>query len=62
MVAAGQPASKINLGMAAYGQSYTLEDPSNHGIGAASAGAGEAGKTTLQDGFLAYFEVRNMTM
>ena len=54
---AGESASKLNLGLATYGRSFTLQNSSQHGVGDVISGPGKQGSTTLKDGFLAYFEV-----
>lgn len=57
-VTQGTPKSKLIIGMATYGRSFTLQDPTNFGIGAPVSGSGKAGNTTRSAGFLAYYEVR----
>lgn len=54
----GTPKSKLIIGMATYGRSFTLQDPTNFGMGAPVSGSGKAGNTTRSAGFLAYYEVR----
>lgn len=53
----GTPANKLIVGMPFYGKSYTLANQNNHGIGAASAGAGIAGPFTGEQGTLGYNEI-----
>jgi chitinase len=54
----GCPRSKIVIGMATYGRTFTLSTGSN-GMGAPASGPGNAGPTTNSAGFLAYFEICN---
>nr|BAS18840.1 chitinase2 [Sardinops melanostictus] len=53
----GAPAEKLLVGFPTYGNTFTLKDASNHGIGAPIAGAGTPGKYTQEAGELAYFEI-----
>ncbi|XP_026862794.2 acidic mammalian chitinase-like [Electrophorus electricus] len=53
----GAPAEKLLVGFPTYGNTFTLRNPSNHGIGAPISGAGTAGKYTQEAGELAYFEI-----
>merc|ERR1719197_807154 len=59
----GADPSKLHLGLAAYGRSFKLENPSNHGYQApCKAGwtglySGDAGEYTREGGYLAYYEV-----
>ena len=53
----GAPADKLMLGFPTYGNTFTLRNPANHGVGAPTAGAGTPGKYTQEAGELAYFEV-----
>lgn len=55
----GAPAEKLLVGFPTYGNTFTLKDPSNHGIGAPISGAGTPGKYTQEAGELAYFEVHH---
>ncbi|KAJ4435529.1 hypothetical protein ANN_18145 [Periplaneta americana] len=57
----GAPASKLNLGMGSYGNTFTLQSSSNNGVGAPSTGPGKAGPYTQGAGVLAYNEVRYKT-
>ncbi|XP_035828555.1 acidic mammalian chitinase [Aplysia californica] len=43
--------------LATYGMSFTLEDPSQHGVYAPALGGGEPGKYSRQEGILAYYEI-----
>ncbi|KPP67334.1 acidic mammalian chitinase-like [Scleropages formosus] len=53
----GAPAEKLLVGFPTYGNTFTLTNPANHGIGAPISGAGTAGKYTQEAGELAYFEI-----
>uniref|UniRef100_A0A8C4RSD6 Acidic mammalian chitinase n=1 Tax=Erpetoichthys calabaricus TaxID=27687 RepID=A0A8C4RSD6_ERPCA len=53
----GAPAEKLLIGFPTYGQTFTLRNPSNNGVGAPISGAGQPGKYTQEAGELAYFEV-----
>ncbi|KAM9445216.1 acidic mammalian chitinase-like [Clarias gariepinus] len=53
----GAPAEKLLVGFPTYGNTFTLSNPANHGIGAPISGAGTAGKYTQEAGELAYFEI-----
>jgi chitinase len=52
----GAEKSKLIMGMPTYGQAFTLDDPSQNGLGA-PASKGQAGPFTRAAGFLAYHEV-----
>ncbi|XP_074490147.1 chitotriosidase-1-like [Sebastes fasciatus] len=52
----GAPAQKLNLGLAAFGETFELSSVSN-GVGAPVKGPGEGGSYTSTAGFLAYYEV-----
>uniref|UniRef100_T1J8H3 chitinase n=1 Tax=Strigamia maritima TaxID=126957 RepID=T1J8H3_STRMM len=54
----GAPKEKLILGMPLYGRSWTLASAGNNGLGAPTAGPGQAGKFTGEGGLLAYYEVR----
>lgn len=54
----GAPAEKLIVGFPTYGNTFTLRNPADHGVGAPIAGAGTPGKYTQEAGELAYFEVR----
>lgn len=54
----GAIASKLLLGIGAYGKSFTLTSTDNVGTGASVSGAGSAGTYTQEAGTLAYYEVR----
>lgn len=53
----GAPAEKLIVGFPTYGNTFTLSNPANHGLGAPISGAGTPGKYTQEAGELAYFEV-----
>uniref|UniRef100_A0A8D2P783 GH18 domain-containing protein n=1 Tax=Zosterops lateralis melanops TaxID=1220523 RepID=A0A8D2P783_ZOSLA len=53
----GAPAEKLLVGFPTYGKTFTLQSPSNHGIGAPSSGPGPAGPYTREAGLLAYYEI-----
>lgn len=53
----GAPKEKLVIGMPTYGRSFTLADPSKHGVHAAASGGGKEGTYTKEAGFLAYYEV-----
>ncbi|KAI0213288.1 Acidic mammalian chitinase [Lamellibrachia satsuma] len=53
----GADSSKFLLGLAMYGRTFTLADPTKHGLGDAATSAGQAGKYTDTAGFLSYYEV-----
>jgi hypothetical protein len=40
-----------------YGRSFALSNPSNHGVGAPTRGAGDSGQFTGEKGFISYYEV-----
>lgn len=49
--------SKINMGLASYGRTFTLEDNTQHAIGSRVTGPGPAGNYVPESGFLPYNEV-----
>uniref|UniRef100_A0AAQ6IJI0 GH18 domain-containing protein n=1 Tax=Anabas testudineus TaxID=64144 RepID=A0AAQ6IJI0_ANATE len=51
----GAPSQKLNLGLAAYGRSFTLASAMT-GVGAPASGPGEEGCYTGEEGFWAYYE------
>lgn len=53
----GADPSKINLGLATYGRSFTLADPNNSSLYAGSYGGGDSGPYTRQMGILGYNEI-----
>ncbi|NXR52004.1 CHIA chitinase, partial [Hippolais icterina] len=53
----GAPAQKLLVGFPTYGKTFTLQNPSNHGIGAPVSGPGPAGRYTGNPGLLANYEV-----
>ena len=44
-------------GIPAYAVTWTLADPANSGVGAATIGAGDAGPYTASNGTLSFYEV-----
>uniref|UniRef100_A0A3Q1JKE3 Acidic mammalian chitinase n=1 Tax=Anabas testudineus TaxID=64144 RepID=A0A3Q1JKE3_ANATE len=52
----GAPTKKLNLGLAAYGQVFTLFSASSC-VGAPAIGAGREGRFTHKKGFWAYYEI-----
>ena len=56
----GAPASKLIVGIATYGRGWTLNDESQHDMGAKAHGASTAGRFTREMGFLSYYEIRTM--
>ena len=57
---AGAPSNKLALGLAFYGRSYTLSDPSCATIGCEFSGPANPGPCTAAAGSLAYFEIVNI--
>ncbi|XP_069678389.1 acidic mammalian chitinase-like [Periplaneta americana] len=53
----GAAKSKLNLGMATYGNTFTLQSASNNGLGAPITGPGNPGPYTEEAGELAYNEI-----
>jgi chitinase len=53
----GAPKDKLNLGIATYGRSFTLQNARNNGVGAPAKGAGKPGPYTEEEGYLSYIEV-----
>ncbi|KAI8776875.1 acidic mammalian chitinase [Biomphalaria glabrata] len=53
----GVPKSKILLGLATYGMSFTLEDARQNRLKAPVLDFGRGGQYTRQEGILAYFEI-----
>ena len=54
----GADKKKLVMGMPMYGQTFTLGNPSEHGLGApAPQGGGNKGRFTRQKGFASYYEV-----
>lgn len=54
------PASKVVLGLAAYGHSWTLADASCSTPGCKFSGSGTAGRCTAEEGTLGYFEIMDL--
>uniref|UniRef100_A0A8C2LAE1 Chitinase-like protein 4 n=1 Tax=Cricetulus griseus TaxID=10029 RepID=A0A8C2LAE1_CRIGR len=53
----GADPKKLIVGFPAYGQTFTLSDPSNNGIYAPTIGAAPPGKYTNKAGLWAYYEI-----
>ena len=53
----GCPKEKLIVGLASYGQGFTLVDEKEHGYGAPANGPSSAGTFTKTPGFLSYYEV-----
>lgn len=49
--------NKLNVGLAAYGRSFTLKNSTSNKIGAPSLKSGYAGPFTKEDGVMAFFEI-----
>lgn len=56
-LAKGAPASKLVMGMALYGRTFTLADRLWQGVGAPITGGGRQGPYTLTSGFMGYNEI-----
>lgn len=57
-LAAGADREKLVLGIPTYGRSYTLLNADATEIGDPADGPGEQGDATREKGYLAYYEVR----
>ncbi|NXK26154.1 CHIA chitinase, partial [Arenaria interpres] len=53
----GAPAEKLVVGFPTYGNTFTLRNASNNGLGAPASGPGPAGHYTQEAGTLAYYEI-----
>ncbi|KAM6237056.1 LOW QUALITY PROTEIN: acidic mammalian chitinase-like [Porphyrio hochstetteri] len=53
----GAPAEKLVVGFPTYGNTFTLQNPSDNGLGAPASGPGPAGPYTQEAGTLAYYEI-----
>lgn len=56
----GAPKSKLVVGLATYGRSFTLSSLTQHGMNAPTSGGGKAGEFTRESGFLAFYEICDM--
>ncbi|KAH0534516.1 hypothetical protein KQX54_004701, partial [Cotesia glomerata] len=56
----GAPKEKLILGVPTYGRTFTLSNPRNNGLGAATSGPGNAGPYTKEAGYLGYQEICEM--
>nr|CAI5844034.1 unnamed protein product [Callosobruchus analis] len=56
-VSRGASRSKLNLGLAFYGRSFTLSNPNNNGLGAPTTGPGLPGRYSGESGMLTYYEI-----
>ena len=54
------PRQKLNMGLAFYGHSYNLSDPTDAQIGSPIDGSGNGGETLKDPGVLAYYEVEHV--
>jgi chitinase len=57
---AGFLPSQINVGLAAFGRTWTLANTNSHNYNSPAIGAGNPGICTQESGFLASFEINNM--
>ncbi|CAL4078276.1 unnamed protein product [Meganyctiphanes norvegica] len=53
----GAAKNKLVVGMPLYGQSFTINDPSNTGLNSPASSGGTAGEFTRAAGMLAYYEI-----
>ncbi|XP_013414708.1 chitotriosidase-1-like [Lingula anatina] len=53
----GARKEQIIVGIATYSMTFTLRDPTQHGLMAPATGAGEGGKYTREPGVMAYYEI-----
>lgn len=56
----GAPKSKLVVGLATYGRSFTLASQSQNGMNSPTSGGGKAGEFTKEAGFLAFYEICDM--
>jgi len=54
----GAPKEKLNLGIATFGRTFTLQNATNNGVGAPTKGPGIPGPYTKPGGSLGYNEVQ----
>lgn len=60
-IAAGASLPKTNLGVPAYGRTFTLTNSSDNGVRAPSSGPGSPGSITETSGLLSFLEARILT-
>ena len=53
----GMPASKISIGFALYGRTFTLADAVDNSLGAKTTSLGPPSNMTRTKGILAYYEI-----
>ena len=53
----GCPPKKLVLGLAAYGRTFTLQDPAKNEVGSPMSGVGKPGPYTKQPGIMAFNEI-----
>ncbi|BFZ03576.1 hypothetical protein BsWGS_06615 [Bradybaena similaris] len=56
-VSLGAPKDKLNIGIALYGRTFLLDNPSQHDVGSPAGQPGDAGLFTSERGFIAYYEI-----
>uniref|UniRef100_A0A8W7P2Z7 GH18 domain-containing protein n=1 Tax=Anopheles coluzzii TaxID=1518534 RepID=A0A8W7P2Z7_ANOCL len=59
-IGGGAPKSKLIIGLAAYGRTFTLTSTSTEGTRRPTSGPGRKGPYTDEAGIVAYYEVKNM--
>ncbi|BFZ03593.1 hypothetical protein BsWGS_06632 [Bradybaena similaris] len=59
-VSLGAPKEKLNVGIATYGRSFTLEDPNRSDVLSPVLGTGDAGPYSREAGVLGYYEICEM--
>lgn len=56
----GAPKTKLVVGLATYGRSFTLASGSSTGMNVKTKGGGKQGEFTREEGFLAFYEICDM--